>query len=83
MNAELGHEAFDHAKEADISEVAVLGQILKAVHAIGRPLAGNLQHEIAFGGLERGLEVIRCRFGQLIGLHQCLLVGEYGLCGHT
>ena len=45
VDAELHHEAVEHAEEARVVEKAVLDQIVEAVGAVGRPIAMHLDHE--------------------------------------
>ena len=52
VDAELHHEAGDHPEESHVVVEAVLDEIVEAIRALRRPLAGDLDHEHAFGGIE-------------------------------
>ena len=52
VDAELHHEAVDHAEEAVIVEEAVLDQIEEAVGAVGRPVAMHLDDEGTLARIE-------------------------------
>src|SRR5262245_7745584 len=52
VDAELHHEALDHAEEARVVEKSVLDQIVEAIGALRRPVAMNLDHERAFARVE-------------------------------
>ena len=67
MDAELGHEPVDHPEEADVVVVAVRHQVVEAVGAVGRPVAVDLDHEVALAGLEAGLEDVGGGGGQCVG----------------
>jgi hypothetical protein len=68
VDAELHHEALDHAEEARIVEVAVLDEIVEAVGAVRRPVAMHLDHEAALAGIELGLVDGGRLFGQAGGV---------------
>ena len=57
MDAELAHEAGDHAEEGNVLEIAGTDEIIKAVRAVRRKRAGNFDGELAFGRVELGFEI--------------------------
>ena len=59
MDAELAHKTRNHAKEGDIGEKARTHEIIKSVGAIGSQRAGDLNNDLAFGGIELSLEGFR------------------------
>src|SRR5262245_9897486 len=62
VDAELHHEALDHADDARIVVNTVLDQIVEAIGAAWRPVAMNRDHERAFARVEFRL-VTRGGFG--------------------
>jgi hypothetical protein len=87
MDAELHHEAGDHAEEADVVVEAVLDQIVEAVGAVRRPVAVHLDHECALGGVELGLVDRRRLLAERRGIGEVLGGGRHGErgnseCGH-
>ncbi len=50
--AELDNEAGDDAEEGCVGEVSVLDEVVEAVSAEGRPVAMDLDDEVAGGGGE-------------------------------
>ena len=63
---ELDHEAVDGAEEARVVEEAGLDEVVEAVGPVGRPVAVDLDDEVALGRRELGLEDVR-RLGVRLG----------------
>jgi hypothetical protein len=60
MDAELGHEAGDHAEKTDPIVVSVLYEVVEAIDAKGCPVALRLDDEISLTSLEFDPEVCWC-----------------------
>ena len=87
MDAELHHEARDHAEEADVVVKSVLHQIVETVGAVRGPVAVHLDHEDALGGVELGLVDGRRLLAERRGIGEVLGGGRHGErgnseCGH-
>src|SRR5436190_6305048 len=59
VDAELAHEAGDHAKKSDALEVAGANQVVETIRAVGRLRAGDFDGESAFGCVESHFEGLR------------------------
>ena len=56
VDAALGHEPVDHAEHGDVGEEALAHQRVEAVGAVGRPVAVDLDVDVALGRHEAGDE---------------------------
>src|SRR5208283_1359814 len=74
VDTPLHHEALDHAKEANVVEVAVLDQIEESVRTLRRPIPLHLDHEAALRGGELGSICRRCLLFESIDLEKRRLI---------